>query len=88
MGFLCFDDVRRQLVLTDEGADLAREVSSVFSRISAPVKKLRNAETIYRPSGTVRISVPTSFALRWLYPTTIAVPRAAREVADDAKRPG
>jgi DNA-binding transcriptional LysR family regulator len=55
-------------VLTDEGAELAKEVGSAFSTLSAAIKKLRNSEAIRRVSGTVRISVPTSFALRWLIP--------------------
>jgi LysR family transcriptional regulator, glycine cleavage system transcriptional activator len=68
MGFPLFRRRPRQVVLTDEGADLAGEVSSAFSRLSGAVKKLRNPETIDHPSGMVRISVPTSFALRWLIP--------------------
>jgi LysR family transcriptional regulator, glycine cleavage system transcriptional activator len=68
MGLPLFRRRPRQVVLTDEGADLAREVSSAFSMLSGAVKKLRNSETIDRAYGTVRISVPTSFALRWLIP--------------------
>lgn len=68
MGFPLFRRRPRQVVLTDEGTELAREVSSAFSTLLAAVKKLRNSETINRASGTVRISVPTSFALRWLIP--------------------
>jgi LysR family transcriptional regulator, glycine cleavage system transcriptional activator len=52
----------------DEGAELAKEVSSAFSTLSAAIKKLRNSKAVHRVSGTVRISVPTSFALRWLIP--------------------
>jgi LysR family transcriptional regulator, glycine cleavage system transcriptional activator len=68
MGFPLFRRRPRQVVLTDEGAELAKEVSSVLSRLSAAVNKLRSSETVERASGTVRISVPTSFALRWLIP--------------------
>lgn len=68
MGFPLFRRRPRQVVLTDEGAELAGEVSSALSRLSNAVNKLRNSETIERASGTVRISVPTSFALRWLIP--------------------
>ena len=68
LGFPLFRRRPRQVVLTDEGAELAREVSSALSKLSGAVKKLRNSGTIDRASGTVRISVPTSFALRWLIP--------------------
>lgn len=68
MGFPLFRRRPRQVVLTDEGAELAREVSSVLYRLSAAVNKLRSSETVERASGMVRISAPTSFALRWLIP--------------------
>ena len=57
MGFPLFRRRPRQVVLTDEGAELAREVSSALSTLSAAAKRLRNSETIDRASGTVRITI-------------------------------
>lgn len=68
MGVPMFRRRPRGIVLTDEGAEFAREVSSAFSTLSGAIRKLRNSEAVHRVSGTVRISVPTSFALRWLIP--------------------
>jgi LysR family transcriptional regulator, glycine cleavage system transcriptional activator len=68
MGIPMFRRRSRGIILTDEGAELAREVSSAFSTLSAAISKLRNSEAVHRVSGTVRISAPTSFALRWLIP--------------------
>jgi LysR family transcriptional regulator, glycine cleavage system transcriptional activator len=68
MGVPMFRRLPRGIALTDEGTELSREVSSAFSTLSAAIRKLRNSEAVHRISGTVRISVPTSFALRWLIP--------------------
>src|SRR5438132_1915930 len=68
MGVPMFRRLPRGVALTDEGAELAREVNSSFATLSAAVTKLRNSEAVHRVSGTVRISAPTSFALRWLIP--------------------
>jgi len=61
MGVPMFRRRPRGIVLTDEGAELAKEVGSAFSTLSAAIKKLRNSEAIRRVSGTVQISVPTSY---------------------------
>jgi LysR family transcriptional regulator, glycine cleavage system transcriptional activator len=68
MGVPMFRRRPRGIVLTDKGAELAKEVGSALSTLSAAINKLRNSEAIHRVSGTVRISVPTSFATRWLIP--------------------
>jgi LysR family transcriptional regulator, glycine cleavage system transcriptional activator len=58
----------RRIDLTEEGAELAKDASSVFSNLLAATKKLRHPDGTHRLSGIVRINVPTSFALRWLIP--------------------
>jgi LysR family transcriptional regulator, glycine cleavage system transcriptional activator len=68
MGVPMFRRLPRGIVLTDEGTELAKEVGSAFATLSAAIRRLRNSEAVHRISGTVRISVPTSFALRWLIP--------------------
>ena len=68
MGLPLFRRIARGIVLTNEGAEFARDVSAALSTLSVAITKLRNSETVHRVSGTVRISVPTSFALRWLIP--------------------
>jgi LysR family glycine cleavage system transcriptional activator len=69
MGLPLFWRRSRGIDLTEEGAELAKDVGSVFSDLSAATTKLRHPEsTPHRLSGIVRINVPTSFALRWLIP--------------------
>jgi LysR family transcriptional regulator, glycine cleavage system transcriptional activator len=68
MGMPLFWRRSRGIDLTEEGAELAKDVASVFSNLSTATKKLRHAEGTHRLSGIVRINVPTSFALRWLIP--------------------
>ena len=68
MGIPLFWRQSRGIELTEEGAELAKDVSMVFSNLSDATKKLRHSEGPHRVSGTVRINVPTSFALRWLIP--------------------
>ena len=68
MGVPLFWRRSRGIDLTEEGAELAKDVSSAFSNLSAATKKLRHSEGAHRLSGIVRINVPTSFALRWLIP--------------------
>jgi LysR family transcriptional regulator, glycine cleavage system transcriptional activator len=68
MGRPLFRRLPRGIVLTDEGTELANQVSSAFSTLAAAVRRLRSSEAVDHISGIVRISVPTSFALRWLIP--------------------
>jgi LysR family glycine cleavage system transcriptional activator len=68
MGLPLFWRRSRGIDLAEEGAELAKEVSSVFSDLSAATTKLRHPDSTHRLSGIVRINVPTSFALRWLIP--------------------
>jgi LysR family glycine cleavage system transcriptional activator len=68
MGVPLFWRRSRGIDPTEEGAELAKDVSSAFSNLSAATKKLRHSEGAHRLSGIVRINVPTSFALRWLIP--------------------
>jgi LysR family transcriptional regulator, glycine cleavage system transcriptional activator len=68
MGMPLFWRRSRGIDLTEEGAELAKDVASVFSNLSTATQKLRHAEGTHRLSGIVRINVPTSFALRWLIP--------------------
>jgi LysR family transcriptional regulator, glycine cleavage system transcriptional activator len=68
MGLPLFWRRSRGIDLTEEGAELAQDVTAVFSDLSAVTKKLRLPKGSPRLSGTVRINMPTSFALRWLIP--------------------
>jgi LysR family transcriptional regulator, glycine cleavage system transcriptional activator len=68
MGLPLFWRRSRGIDLTEEGAELAQDVTSVFSNLAEATKKLRLPKGSQRLSGTVRINVPTSFALRWLIP--------------------
>ena len=68
MGVPLFWRRSRGIDLTEEGAELAKDVSFAFSNLSAATTKLRHPKGTHRLSGIVRINVPTSFALRWLIP--------------------
>ena len=63
-----FERRSRGVALTDEGAELLRDVSAAFFRLAASAGKLRRPEVGKRVSGLVRVNVQPSFALRWLFP--------------------
>jgi len=63
MGVPLFWRRSRGIDLTEEGAELAKDVSFAFSNLSAATTKLRHPKGTHRLSGIVRINVPTSFAL-------------------------
>ena len=67
MGMPLFWRRSRGIDLTEEGAELAKDVASVFSNLSTATKKLRYAEGTYRLSGSVRINVPTSLLFAGLF---------------------
>jgi LysR family transcriptional regulator, glycine cleavage system transcriptional activator len=68
MGVPLFWRRSRGIDLTEEGAEMAKDVSFAFSNLAAATTKLRHPKGAHRLSGIVRINVPTSFALRWLIP--------------------
>jgi LysR family glycine cleavage system transcriptional activator len=68
LGVPLFERRSRGVVLTDEGAELLRDVSAAFFRLSESAGKLRRPEVGKRVSGLVRVNVQSSFALRWLFP--------------------
>jgi LysR family transcriptional regulator, glycine cleavage system transcriptional activator len=67
-GLPLFERQHRKVTLTDEGAELLADVSAAFSRLANAAAKLGRSGSPRRVSGTVRINVPGSFALRWLIP--------------------
>jgi LysR family glycine cleavage system transcriptional activator len=67
-GLPLFERQHRKVTLTDEGAELLADVSSALSRLANAAAKFGRPGTPRRVSGTVRVNVPTSFALRWLIP--------------------
>jgi LysR family transcriptional regulator, glycine cleavage system transcriptional activator len=68
LGMPLFERRGRGVVLTDEGAELLADVGEAFGRLSQAAGKLRKPDIARRVSGTVRVSVLSSFALRWLFP--------------------
>ena len=68
LGVPLFERRSRGVALTDEGAELLRDVSAAFFRLSEATAKLRRPEMTRRLSGLVRVNVQPSFALRWLFP--------------------
>lgn len=68
LGVPLFERRARGVALTGEGADLLGDTSEAFTRLAAAAAKLRRPAAQHRISGTVRVNVPTSFALRWLIP--------------------
>lgn len=72
LGLALFERRGRGVALTGEGAELLGDVSDALSRLAATGRRLRRLEPARRVSGTVRISVLPSFALRWLFPRLAA----------------
>jgi LysR family glycine cleavage system transcriptional activator len=68
LGVALFERRRRGIALTDEGAELLGDVSAALSQLAAATGRLGRVRGARRVSGTVRINVPTSFALHWLIP--------------------
>jgi LysR family transcriptional regulator, glycine cleavage system transcriptional activator len=68
LGVPLFERRSRGVALTDEGAELLRDVSAAFFRLSEATAKLRRPEMTRRLSGLVKVNVQPSFALRWLFP--------------------
>src|ERR1700728_2948436 len=67
-GLPLFERQHRKVTLTDEGTELLADVSAAMSRLAVAGAKFRRSKSSRPVSGTVRINVPTSFALRWLIP--------------------
>jgi LysR family transcriptional regulator, glycine cleavage system transcriptional activator len=67
-GVPLFERRPRGVALTDEGTQLLEDVSAAFSHLALASRRLKQTEAPRPASGVVRISVPTSFALRWLIP--------------------
>src|SRR6266576_4154748 len=62
LGVPLFERRSRGVVLTDEGAELLRDASAAFFRLSESAGKLRRPEVGKRVSGLVRVNVQSSFA--------------------------
>jgi LysR family transcriptional regulator, glycine cleavage system transcriptional activator len=67
-GVPLFERRSRGVALTDEGAELLRDVRAAFVRLSEATARLRRPEKTRRLSGVVRVNAQPSFALRWLFP--------------------
>jgi LysR family glycine cleavage system transcriptional activator len=68
LGVPLFERRSRGVALTDEGAELLRDVSAAFFRLSEATAKLRRSEMTRPLSGLIKVNVQPSFALRWLFP--------------------
>jgi LysR family transcriptional regulator, glycine cleavage system transcriptional activator len=68
LGVPLFERRARGVALTDEGADLLTDVGPALSRLAVAANKFKHLEVTRRVSGTVRVNVLASFALRWLIP--------------------
>jgi LysR family transcriptional regulator, glycine cleavage system transcriptional activator len=68
LGIPLFERRSRGVALTDEGAELLRDVSAAFFRLAEATARVRRPEMTRRLSGVVRVNVQPSFALRWLFP--------------------
>jgi DNA-binding transcriptional LysR family regulator len=68
LGVALFERRARGVALTDHGADLLTDVSAALSRLTSATSRLRAPRSERRVSGIVRVSVLSSFALRWLLP--------------------
>ncbi|MED5620219.1 LysR family transcriptional regulator [Ideonella sp. BN130291] len=66
LGVLLLQRTTRTLALTEAGADFYDSVVQVLDETESAVERLR--ERGGKPAGLLRVSVPTSFALRWLGP--------------------
>lgn len=68
LGVALFERRARGVGLTDHGADLLTDVSAALSRLTSATGRLRGPRSERRVAGVVRVSVLSSFALRWLLP--------------------
>jgi DNA-binding transcriptional LysR family regulator len=68
LGVALFERRARGVTLTEEGAALLGDISSSFDRLTSAASRLRRNEPTLRIAGTVRVNVPPSFALYWLFP--------------------
>jgi len=66
LGVLLLQRTTRTLALTEAGEDFYESVVRVLDETESAVERLR--ERGGKPAGLLRVSVPTSFALRWLGP--------------------
>jgi DNA-binding transcriptional LysR family regulator len=66
LGTLLLQRTTRTLALTEAGEDFYESVVRVLDETESAVERLR--ERGGQPAGQLRVSVPTSFALRWLGP--------------------
>lgn len=66
LGVLLLQRTTRTLAITEAGEDFYESVVRVLDETESAVERLRDRGG--RPAGLLRVSVPTSFALRWLGP--------------------
>ncbi|WP_140629625.1 LysR family transcriptional regulator [Methylibium rhizosphaerae] len=66
LGVLLLQRTTRTLALTEAGEGFYESVVRVLDETESAVERLR--EQGGRPTGRLRVAVPTSFALRWLSP--------------------
>jgi DNA-binding transcriptional LysR family regulator len=66
LGALLLQRTTRSIALTDAGSAFYDSAVRVLDETDAAVERLR--EHAAQPRGQLRVSVPTSFALRWLSP--------------------
>jgi DNA-binding transcriptional LysR family regulator len=66
LGALLLQRTTRSLALTEDGAAFYESAVRVLDETDLAVERLR--ERAGAPQGLLRVSVPTSFALRWLAP--------------------
>lgn len=66
LGVLLLQRTTRTLALTEAGEDFYESAARVLDETESAVERVR--ERGGRPAGLLRVSAPTSFALRWLGP--------------------
>ncbi|MFT4622941.1 MAG: LysR family glycine cleavage system transcriptional activator [Myxococcota bacterium] len=76
LGFPLFHRAGRGVVLTEEGAELAKAVAESLDRISSTLWRIEQQRT----SGTVHVSASPSFAVCWLVPHLDAFQLAHPEI--------
>jgi LysR family glycine cleavage system transcriptional activator len=64
LGYPVFQRVGRSMVLTDEGAELARTLTECLDQVKSTLTSLQQK----RSMGTVHVSASPSFAVCWLVP--------------------
>jgi LysR family transcriptional regulator, glycine cleavage system transcriptional activator len=68
LGVPLFERRAQGVALTLEGTELLEDVGDLFLRLARAAERLRRPDVAGRVSGTVRVNMHSSFALRWLLP--------------------